>query len=296
VNTKHSYICTDDNINWDELRDEGVTRIVFVNPNSIELWKSCGGIAAINLDIQDIQENNTCEYIYKHGHKYILYGKSAIRLIIVGFGLYGILYYIFGISKNWLVFTWFAYIMRSEYNDIKIKPDEHIRYNIDNPLFFADEWNININININMNMDMDMNSATLIDLLSLPNHLVFPWIQLNNGLEETEYPSINNEIIVVHEYSDNAGVEYFISSISGNRQHVYGFIRMRINKINNGTALIREIKMNRTEKLMACAESIAAQNNNLWKLTLIDNSGQGQGLGFKDAGNGLGYMTKPLRQ
>jgi len=180
--------------------------------------------------------------------------------------------------------------MRSEYEDIKIKPDEHIRYNIDNPLFFADEWNININMNMNMNMD----SAALMDLLSLPNHQVFPWIQLNNGLEETEYPSINNEIIVVHEYSDNSGVEYFISSISRDRQHVYGFIRMRINKINNGTALIREIKMNRTEKLMACAESIAAQNNNLWKLTLIDNSGQGFALGFK--GNGNRYMTKPLRQ
>ena len=280
VNTIRSHICcVNELINWSELREQNITRIEFLNTDALELWKSCGNIAAINIQLQDIHihGNNVIHDIYKPS----IYRKETIMLIMTGIGLYGIIYHVLGTSYNFMIAAWFIYIMKSEYELIKKTPDEHIRYNIENPIFLADEWNVHMNMNLYFNDRI--------------NHPEFPWIKFNNSHKEIADSYSPNVKIVVHEYSDSTGTEYFISSISEDRQHLYGFIRMRINNINNGTALIREIKTYRTARLMDCAESIASQNNTIWKLTLIDNSVFGHGFGFKYDGD-AGCMTKKLRQ
>ena len=183
-----------------------------------------------------------------------------------------------------MIANWFVYILKSEYDTIKKNPDEYIRYNINNPIFIADEWTMNRNKNRNILFNDQI------------NHPTFPWIKFNNGHTEIAPESYSPNVkIVVHEYTDSTGTEYFITSISEDRNHLYGFIRMRINNINNGTALIREIKTYRTARLMECAESIASRDNTICKLTLIANSGLDHVYGFKEVGEN-GYMTKKLRQ
>lgn len=203
----------------------------------------------------------------------------------------------------------------------------------------------------------------LVDILLNMKAVVFPWIRLNRIVRDipTDYiiassdkPNLRQELTkiladegkrcncircreikleqwdgtyntIVREYNASDGTEYFISAESTDLKKLYGFVRLRIPKMNCDThvfpelqecALIRELHVygqlqivnaqtNHVQhkgigkKLMSLAEKIAVYEKGAKKMAVIAGEGTKpyyQSIGYIETRDDGSYMLKCLRK